>query len=341
MSGKLKKTAILCLNIGTPDSPDKLAVKRYLKEFLSDPRVVDIPWISRKLLLNLFILPFRPKKSAEAYQAIWTKEGSPLLIETQKFCDGLQKSLGVSYDVLPAMRYGNPSLKEALIRVKDYTRVILFPLFPQYASSSTGSSLELCFKFFAEQNNVPALDVIAPFYKQPSFIQALSKSFKEAVDFSSWDHLLMSYHGLPQRQVQKSEKSGVKMCLQEGPCPEKNYEHFCYRGQSYETSRLLAKDLGLSLSQYTVSFQSRLGRTPWIKPYTDEVLKDLAEKGIKKLVVICPSFVADCLETLEEIGIRAKEDWLNFGGKDLKLVPCLNHSEDWVEACAAMIKEKK
>lgn len=339
MSEQLSQTAVLCINIGTPEAPETQPVRRYLKQFLSDPRVVDISWLGRQLLLNLFILPFRPKKSAEAYQAIWTSEGSPLLIETEKFCSGLQEKLGDSFYVLPAMRYGEPSLEKALDRVKDFPRVILFPMFPQYASSSTGSCLELCFNYFAKQNNVPAVKVVEPYYQKPGFIKSLLASCEESVDLTEWDHLLLSYHGLPQRQIQKSEVAGAKICDQEKPCPMGTENRFCYRAQCYQTSRLLTKELGLNSSQYTVAFQSRLGRTPWIKPYTDEVLETFVKSGIKRLVVMCPSFVADCLETLEEIGIRAKEDWLKLGGTDLKLVPCLNHSKLWIEVSASLVQE--
>lgn len=334
----MNKKAVLCLNIGTPESTSVSSVRAYLKEFLSDPRVVDISWLGRQILLRCFILPFRPQKSAKAYRSIWRQGGSPLLLESQKFCRKLQNLLGETYDVRVAMRYGTPSLKEALHQVKEFEEVILFPMFPQYASSSTGSCLEYAYKFFSQQDKIPALKTIKPFYQEDFFVDAFVAEIKKQKTLKDWDHLLMSYHGLPQRQVQKSESSHKLICSGEKPCAVSAKENFCYRNHCYITSRNLAQKLGLSSEDYTVSFQSRLGRTPWIKPYTDEILPRLVEKGVKNLGVVCPSFVADCLETLEEIGIRAKEDWLKLGGESLSLVPCLNDSDVWVEGCCSKIK---
>lgn len=334
----MPRKAVLCINIGTPKADSVSSVRAYLKEFLSDPRVLDIPWLSRQILLRTVILPFRSSKSAKAYSSIWKKEGSPLLLETEKFCSKLQSVLGHDYVVKTAMRYGKPSLEKALKEVKDFEEVILFPLFPQYASSSTGSSLEFSLRFFSEQHNIPSVKVLKPFYKKEGFIKALSEKVFEIKKKKNWDHLLLSYHGLPENQVRASEKNPKDFCSSHKPCPVTFEESFCYRKQCYETSYLLAQSLNLKQKNYTVSFQSRLGRRPWIKPYTDKVLPELRASGVKNLAVICPSFVADCLETLEEIEIRAKEDWLQLGGESFTFIPCLNDDDSWVRSCSENIK---
>lgn len=334
----MKKKAVVCINIGTPKSPSVKDVRRYLKEFLSDPRVLNIPYLSRQLLLGLFILPFRSPKSAKAYASIWSDKGSPLLSESESFCEALSEALGEGVSVRVAMRYGEPSLCRVLEEVKSYEEVILFPLYPQYASSSSGSSLEACFRFFSRQINVPAVQTVSSFYKEAGFIRSLGETVREAKREGDWDHLLMSYHGLPESQVRASEFSSESFCQSSQPCPVDSKPTFCYRKQCYETSSLLAQDLGLSQKDYTVSFQSRLGRKPWIKPYTDHVLPKLREAGVSKLAVICPSFVADCLETLEEIAIRAREDWIKLGGESFVFIPCLNSRPSWVAFAAERIR---
>ena len=335
----MKKKTVLCINIGTPSSDSTSSVRAYLKEFLSDPRVLDIPFLSRQLLLQFLILPFRSPKSAKAYQSIWTKKGSPLLVESENFSRALGLSLGSNYCVRVAMRYGKPSLKEALKEAsKAQEELIVFPLFPQYASSSTGSALDQVYGFLAKEHNVPPVKVIGSFYKERGFIDSLAEKVKGYQKETTWDHLLMSYHGLPEHQVMPSEKKEGDFCQSEEPCPVDFKETFCYRKQCYETSHLLAKSLDLSHENYTVSFQSRLGRRPWIKPYTDQVLPALRKAGVKKLAVLCPSFVSDCLETLEEISIRAREDWLKLGGTSFTFIPCLNDSKAWVDFCSDKIK---
>ncbi len=335
------KKVVLCLNIGTPKDPSVSSVKAYLREFLSDPRVLNIPYIARKLLLNFVILPFRSPKSAEAYRSIWREDGSPLLLETKSFCHKLQEKLGSDYSVLPAMRYGEPSLKSALLLVEGAEEIILFPQYPHYASSSTGSSLELAFKVLANRPVVPSIRVIKPFYKNDGFIEALYQRVIEVAgprEESRWDHLLMSYHGLPEDQVVMTESSLEKSCHRDKPCSLDFKTTFCYRKQCYETSYLLAQKLNLESSSYTVSFQSRLGSRPWIKPYTDHVLEKLYKDGVRKLAVTCPSFVADCLETLEEIAIRLKSDWMSLGGESFIFIPCVNDSSVWIEASYHLIK---
>ncbi|MGB0935366.1 MAG: ferrochelatase [Alphaproteobacteria bacterium] len=321
----------LLLNLGTPDNPDTKSVRRYLREFLSDPRVVDINPVARAVLLNLIILPFRSPKSAEAYREIWTEQGSPLLVNSIKLMQKLEVG-----PVALGMRYGNPSIESAISNLfgQGVTDITILPLFPQHASSSSGSAIEKAVDIITQKWNIPNVRVISEFYEDAGFIQASSDIIKETVADHNIDHYIFSYHGLPVRHI---NKSGCKGC--EGACPEEGLS-VCYRFQSYRTTRLLADKLGLSRKDYTVAFQSRLGRTPWIRPYLDDVLEDCAKAGHKNIAIACPSFVADCLETLEEIGIRAREDWHKLsGGGDLHLVPCLNDDDRWVKAVSKIIKD--
>jgi ferrochelatase len=330
---------LLLINLGTPDEPTSSAVRRYLREFLSDPRVLDINAVGRAALLNLVILPTRPSKSAEAYQKIWTDRGSPLLFHSQDLADKVRERLDSDWRVELAMRYGSPSIGDALerFRVAGITRLVVFPLFPQYAASSTGSALEVVYKHVAESWNTPYLTVVPPYYDDPLFIDAFAAVGRPVVDNQKPDHVLMSFHGLPERHMHKSDHTGSH-CLRSDDCcaqmSSANSE--CYRAQCFATARALAAKLGLEDGKWEVTFQSRLGRTPWIKPYTDEVLLELPKRGIKKLAVFCPAFVADCLETLEEIGMRAVEDFKKAGGEELTLVPSLNSSDAWADAVAAM-----
>lgn len=321
------KKGLLLLNIGTPDSPNTSAVRRYLKAFLADKRVIDLPWVLRYILLYGVILPFRPRKSAHAYQAIWTSQGSPLLVYSEQLIEKLQKKLGDDYQVALGMRYGKPSIENALNTLKNCKNITILPLFPQYSSAATGSSIEEALRLIAKRELIPEVRVIRDFYQNPAFIQAQANLIKPYLP--NHDYLLFSYHGIPERHLNKIGCNPV--CRSACP-PITDKNEACYRAQCYETSRLLAQSLALEVSTYSTSFQSRLGKTPWIQPFTDTVLNELAEKGIKNLLIACPAFVTDCLETLEEIGIRAKAQWQQAGGLTLTLVPCLNTSDDWVEA---------
>lgn len=335
------KRGVLLVNLGSPDAPTPRAVRRYLREFLGDPRVLDIPAVPRWLLLEGAILPFRPRRSAEAYDKIWTGEGSPLLVHGRALRDALRKELGDDWVVELAMRYGVPSIDAALDRLAaaDAERITVVPLFPQYASASTGSALDAVYAAAAERHNVPPLTVLPSFYEEPGFIRAVAAVARELPEDRWPDHLLISFHGLPERQVRKSDTSGEHCFASEGCCDAIGpANRFCYRAQCAATARGVAKALGLGPEHWTMSFQSRLGRTPWIKPYTDEVLPELYERGVRRLAVVCPSFVADCLETLEEIGLRAHEQWTELGGEDLVLVPCVNAHPTWVESLAAWIR---
>ncbi|NCT57664.1 MAG: ferrochelatase [Legionella sp.] len=323
---------LLLIQLGTPESPRVQDVRRYLRVFLSDKRVLDLPSWVRYVLLNFIILPFRSKRSAEAYQQIWTEQGSPLRTLSASLKNKLQKSLAATHTVALGMRYGEPSLEQAMKNLAHCDRITVLPLYPQYASSSTGSSLEEVLAYFSTQTVIPSLRIIRDFYAHPAFIQAQAKQIQPYLN--NRDYCLFSYHGLPVRHI---EKSGCKtVCLNACPKPEDSNTG-CYRAQCFETTRQLVKTLGLNQDQYSTAFQSRLGKTPWIQPYTDEVLEQLASQGIKRLVVACPAFVTDCLETLEEIGMQAQEQWLALGGEALTLVPCLNDEDHWVKALSEVI----
>ena len=333
---------ILLINVGTPDSPTPRDVKTYLREFLSDPRVIDINPIGRWLLLNLFILPFRPKKSAAAYKAIWGPKGSPLLVLSTDLAQALQAQLGSDYRVEVGMRYGNPNIAKGIERLQEAKcrRIVFMPLYPQYSSAATGSTHDFILKHMAPARNPLPFDVRGDFYNHPGFIDAVAQRAQTELQTFNPDFVLFSYHGLPERQVRKSHTPEYDDCTLQGPCPAITPgNRYCYRAQSYETSRHLARALALKDEQWDVSFQSRLGRTPWIQPYTDELIQPLAERGIKKIAVATPSFVTDCLETIEEIGIRLKEDWESLvPGGELRLIPCVNADPAWVHALADIVR---
>ena len=304
------KTAILLINLGTPKKPSVAAVRSYLREFLSDPLVIDLPWLVRTILVNL-ILVNRPKESAKAYQAVWLPGGSPLLVYTRELEHALAQKLGEDYLVEIAMRYGEPSISEALDKLlaTQPERLIIFPLFPQYSRAVTGSIIERVNQELAKKKVSIPVSIKESFHDDVGYVQSYAALAKQSMAEIDADYLLLSYHGLPERQMQYNS----------------NYQKDCFT-----TSEGIAKVLGLDAGCYQTSFQSRLGRTPWIQPYTDKVLVQLREQGVKRLAVACPSFVIDCLETLEEIGMRAHEEWLALGGEKFVLVPCLNSSETWV-----------
>lgn len=325
---------LLIINLGTPDQPDTASVRRYLAEFLIDKRVIDLPAPIRQILVYGLILPFRPRQSAKAYQSIWTAEGSPLLVHSEALKAKLQTRFTDSVQVALGMRYGNPSIPSALMHLKHCKKITILPLFPQYASAANGSAIEAVLKEVASWTVIPALDIIPDFYDHPGFIKPQAALIRPYLQ--NHDHLLLSYHGLPQRHIQRS---GCQFNCQTSACPPiQNTNQACYRAQCYATSRALASALGLSEDQYSVSFQSRLGKTPWIQPFTDEIFQQLAQRGIKTLAVSCPSFVADCLETLEEIAERGQEQWRAAGGKSLSLIPALNAEDSWVDGLMQIIK---
>jgi protoporphyrin/coproporphyrin ferrochelatase len=323
------KTGVLLINLGTPDSPSVRDVRSYLSQFLNDPRVIDIPWLLRKMLVNLIIVPFRAPKSAKVYKELWTPEGSPLLIYGHKVREMLQEELGEGYGVHLAMRYKNPGIVEVLreMRQLQYKRIVLLPLFPQYASASTGSALEMAMREIASWWVIPEVRVISQYYDHPTYIEAfVEKGRKYSIE--EYDHVLFSYHGVPIRQVDKVYPSDL---CEDHPCEtEINEENvYCYKATCFATTRLLAEQLHISPEKYTVCFQSRLDNK-WLEPFSDKMVEQLAKEGKKKILVFSPAFTADCLETIIEIGEEYQELFEEHGGEKVQLVESLNDSPTWV-----------
>jgi ferrochelatase len=331
------RTGVLLINLGSPEAPTVVAVRRFLREFLGDPRVLDMPAPLRWLLLNAVILPFRPRRSAQAYQQIWLPQGAPLLVHGHALREAVGEALGSSYVVALGMRYGSPSIRQGLQRLcaLDVARILVLPLFPQYSSATTGSVVEKVEEEMDRRPEIPPIEVLPAFYAEPRFIAAWTEVARPELEAFRPDFVLFSYHGLPERQLKAADPSGEHCLAQPGCCEsvaETNRD--CYRAQCFATTRALAPELGLAPEQCATAFQSRLGRTPWIGPHTDLLLPELAAAGHRRLAVLCPAFVADCLETLEEIGIRARQRWRELGAEELRLVPSLNASPAWVEAVA-------
>jgi len=310
------KTVVLLINLGTPDSPSVRDVRKYLREFLMDARVVDIPFWQRFLLVNLIIVPLRAPKSARAYHELWEKEkGSPLKIYGHQVQKLLQQALGEDFQVELAMRYQSPGISQVLSGLKDrnFTRLVVIPLYPQYASASSGSTIQEVMKEIKKWGVALELKVIDQFYDHPLFIKAFVQNGRKYMD-PQVSHYLFSYHGLPDRPTNHG-----------------------YRAQCFETTRLLVRALGIKEGDYTVCFQSRLGLSPWIKPYTDEVIKQLARKGVKNMLIFSPSFVADCLETTIEIGVEYKKLFQKHGGETWQMVESLNASVSWIECLRKLV----
>jgi ferrochelatase len=336
------KTGVLLINLGTPDSPSVADVRKYLREFLMDRRVIDIPALNRFFLINGIIAPLRAPKSAKVYKELWTDRGSPLLFYGLDLKKLLQESLGNEYLVSFGMRYQNPSLESAIdeFKSKGLEKIIVIPLFPQYASASTGSAIEKVMDIMKSWEVIPEMKFISNFPDHPLFIKAFAELGKKYMTQENYDHFIFTYHGLPERQILKS--SVQNYCQLGEKCCSKYHSKnkYCYRAQCFETTRLLVKELGIPEGKYTVAFQSRLGKTPWIKPYTDLVIKDLPVKGIKKVLAFSPSFVADCLETTIEGGVEYKELFEQNGGEKWQLVESLNVSRTWVECLRSMVRER-
>jgi len=335
------KHGVLLVNLGTPDAPRPPEVRRYLREFLSDPRVVDINPLARWLLLELVILPVRPRRSAEAYAKVWGETGSPLLANSQALRAQVAERLA-ELPVALAMRYGSPSIGAGLdqLHAAGCDHVVMVPLFPQYASSSTGSAVEAVYREAGRRWNTPFVSVVPPFFDDLRFVEAFAQVGQPVLDELAPDHVLMSFHGLPERHMRKSDPSG-RHCLHADDCCRKlvDENRNCYRAQCFATAQALAGRLALPEEKWSVAFQSRLGRTPWIRPYTDERIVELAKAGVRRLAVFCPAFVADCLETLEEIGMRADEAFRAAGGEALRLVPSLNAHPAWVDAVVGLVHD--
>ena len=327
--------ALLLVNLGSPASTSVADVRSYLNQFLMDPYVIDLPWPLRRLLVSLILLS-RPAKSAHAYQSIWWPEGSPLVEISRQLTDAV-RPLWTQGPVELAMRYGEPSIETSLRKLagQGITRVTFAPLYPQFADSTTTTALVEAQRVIAAHQLPIKLSVLQPFFAQPEYLDALAASVKPYLE-QGFDHLLMSYHGLPERHLHKTDPTGTH-CLKGADCCQRASGavlQSCYRAQCYQVSAGFAERTGLQAGQWSVAFQSRLGRAKWIEPYTEARLDELAAQGVKKRLVMCPAFGADCIETLEEIGIRGREQFIAAGGEELILVPCLNTQPQWVEALA-------
>lgn len=338
MTEKLNKGIIL-MNLGSPDSTEVSDVRKYLDQFLMDERVIDKPWLFRALLVKGIIVPFRAPKSAEAYKTIWVEEGSPLIVNTEHLQKALQNEINEPVEI--AMRYGNPAPDAAfdslLKRDPDIKEVIVVPLYPHYAMSSYETAVEYMREFYQKKEYPFQLSFVPPFYQDVDYLEALSQNIKPFLN-EPYDHLLFSYHGIPERHIKKSDITGCH-CLQSEDCCEKNSpaHAFCYRHQIRTTTKLVAEKLQLPGKKYSISFQSRLGKG-WLTPFTDFRLKELPNEGIKNLLVVCPAFVSDCLETLEEIEIRGKEIFLEAGGESFKMITCLNTHPLWIKAIKGYVE---
>ncbi|MBT6568543.1 MAG: ferrochelatase [Flavobacteriales bacterium] len=331
---------VLLVNLGSPESPDPKDVKVYLDEFLMDERVIDLPSFLRTLLVRGIILNTRPKKSAKAYKKIWWKEGSPLIVLSKRLLQKMEAK--VQLPLALGMRYGKPSIQSGLQELADkgVTEVLLVPLYPQFAMATTETILVLAESL--RQKHFPQMEftTLPPFYKHPDYIRVLSQSIEESLKGKEWEHLLFSYHGVPERHIRKSD-STKSHCKIDGQCCQtaSPAHQFCYRHQCFETTRLVAEYLELKSDSYSTSFQSRLGLDPWLQPYTDKTVAKMAQSGVKNMAIVTPAFVSDCLETLEEIGMEAVEDFEEKGGDHLHVIPCINDREDWVNVMSRWVDE--
>lgn len=338
-----KRTAVLLIQLGTPDSPKVSDVRRYLSEFLNDPRVIDLPWLGRTLLVNGIIVPFRAPKSAKVYSELWEYGNgvSPLITHTEnvtkKLSDRFTKD---AVDVYYAMRYQNPSMYDTLeeIRRKNYDHIIILPLFPQYASATNGSAIDLAMKIIRRWWVVPEISMIGQFWDNKGYLDSIVQQ-ASTFDLSEYDHILFSYHGLPERQVDKVYE-GADLCEDqscETAVTDKN--KFCYKATCYATSRAIAERMGIKEEDYTVCFQSRLDKK-WLTPFSDKVVAEQAKKGAKKLLVFSPAFVADCLETIIEIGEEYQEIFEQLGGEKVQLVPSSNDHNRFIDGLEELIRER-
>lgn len=328
------------MNLGSPDSTEVKDVKKYLLEFLMDERVIDYPYLLRKILVGGIIVPMRSPKSAEAYKTIWTKEGSPLVVFTKELKQALQQQVSVPVEI--AMRYGNPTIESAynnlLKIIPDLEEVIAVPLYPHYAMSSYETAVEYSKKIYAKNGYSFKLSFIKPYYNEENYINALSGVIRPYLQ-KDYDQILFSYHGVPGRHIRKSDPSG-SLCLKMNDCCNvPSLAHAtCYRHQVFTTTKLVTDKLNIPADKFSISFQSRLGKG-WLQPFTDIRLEEMPKEGIKKLLIVCPAFVSDCLETLEEIAIRGKETFIQAGGETYEMIPCLNTNPLWVKTIGKWVNE--
>jgi ferrochelatase len=336
-----KKYGVLLLNTGSSSAARTRETRVYLRQFLSDPRVFDAPAWKRWLVLNLFILPFRPAKTAAAYQKVWTDRGSPLIAISEDFAAALGAALPEA-EVEIGMAYGEPSIAQAFASLmeKNVSKIIAAPMFPQYASATTGSVVSEVFRIAGESWNVPPLTTLAPYYDDAGYLDAWAAVAGPKLEAFQADHVLLSFHGLPERHIRKGDPTESHCLAVDGCCDtETEANQFCYRRHCLTTARGIAERLGFTEEMYTVAFQSRLGRDPWLAPAADAEIERLGKSGVKRLAVMSPAFTADCLETLEEIGMEGKSLFLENGGDAFSLVPSLNTDAAWVEAFARLIRE--
>lgn len=335
----MAKKGLLLVNLGSPDSPAVQDVRKFLREFLMDERVFDSSYLARFALVHFLILPFRPRATAEAYRKIWLPEGSPLIIISKKIRDQLRTRVDLPIEL--AMRYQNPRIEDAIdaLLQQSVNQIHLIPFFPHYAMSSYETAVERVRAVLQKKAPSVKLTVQSPYYDDPGYIRALAASARKDLD-QGFDHLLFSFHGIPERHVKKSDPSGGHCFITHNCCFLDHPAHqYCYRAQCLKTAAAFVKETGIPQEKYSVSFQSRLGRDPWLKPYTDNELPRLVKEGARRITLISPAFVCDCLETLEELGIRERESFLQAGGEEFRLVPCLNDHPLWLDALENMVRD--
>ena len=337
---KRNNRAVLLVNLGSPSGADVSSVRRYLNQFLMDPYVIQLPWILRRLIVGLFVLPFRPKASARAYQSIWTSEGSPLIVLSMKLLAALKATNSVPLGM--AMRYGTPSIESQVLelsRLPNIDEILLVPLYPHYAESTIATTIAETERVLKKHALSIKPKTLKPFYDRPEYIEALVSSAQPWISKpESYDHVLFSYHGLPEQHITGTDPTGNHCLKQENCCSVSSSAHeTCYRHQVFKTTECFVKETGLKQEQYTIAFQSRLGRARWLEPSTNDTLIELANAGVKNLLVLCPAFVSDCLETLEEIELEGTETFKSHGGESLTLIPCLNDNPVWVDKLTDLI----
>lgn len=343
----MKRTGVLMVNLGTPDNPTRKAVKKYLTEFLMDERVIDIPTWKRALLVKGIIAPFRSLKVSKEYRKLWLKDGSPLMVHGVKLVDKVQRLFDQEQShvhIALAMRYQQPSIQNGLeeLRHKNIDQLIIFPLFPQYASATTGSVAQKVMEIVATWNVIPNIDFIQSYHAEPGYVEAFASKVRADIKKHAPDHVLFSYHGIPERHLTNIQKQQKKQCSwPRCGCERKALDKpYCYRSACFKTSELIAEAANIDYSSFTTSFQSRLGKSPWIKPYTDEVIGQLTAKGIKNLLVVSQSFTADCLETTLEIGEEYRALFLENGGEVFHFTESLNAEDQWAEVVFELIQRK-
>lgn len=339
ITDNMSQQGVLLVNLGSPDSTEVPDVRKYLNEFLMDGRVIDYPWLLRRFVVNM-VLRKRPAASAEAYESIWTEEGSPLVVTSQKVAQHLEKQIDLPLEL--AMRYQNPSIGSAIEKLakQGVDELLLIPLFPHYAMSSFETAVERVKELIAKDHPSISLTVQPPYYNHEGYIEALSNSMRPYLE-EPFDKLLFSYHSIPKRHVTNFNAQTKSHCLKTKDCCEGCHpvHDVCYRAQCLKTTEAVVQRLDLKPEQFSISFQSRLGPEKWLTPTTENELDRFAKEGIKKLLVVCPAFVSDCLETLEEIGIRGKEEFVSKGGESLQLIPCMNEHPEWIHTLKSMVKD--